>query len=194
MTKPGNNHYPTPPEATRALLSVEAFPGGVWEPCAGSGEMAAVLREAGCTVRATTLEEAQYDPRRPKHRVKGGVDFLGEAESAHPNIVTNPPYNRAEEIIRHALSLRPAKVAMLLNIGFLGAECRARGLWIEHPPARVWVIADRITMYPADYEGKKGSTNQTHAWFVWELPQRRGAPEIGWVLAKDFKDDDGGRR
>ena len=27
-----NEFYPTPPEATRALLSVETFDGSIWEP------------------------------------------------------------------------------------------------------------------------------------------------------------------
>jgi len=45
--RPPTDHYPTPPEMVRALLSVESFSGGIWEPCAGSGDMAAVLREAG---------------------------------------------------------------------------------------------------------------------------------------------------
>lgn len=27
--------YPTPPEATRALLSVEKFEGNIWEPACG---------------------------------------------------------------------------------------------------------------------------------------------------------------
>lgn len=187
MAKPGLNHYPTPPEATRALLSVERFPGGIWEPCAGSGDMAAVLREAGYTVRATTVEAAKYDPKRPKFRVQGGVDFLDEVEASHPNIVTNPPYNRAEAILRHALSLGPAKVALFLNIKFLASETRARGLWREHPPARVWVVGDRVSMFPAEWDGARNSTTETHAWFVWELPQRQAMPGIGWLLAKDFK-------
>lgn len=186
--KTGLNHYPTPPEATRALLSVERFPGGIWEPCAGTGDMAAVLREAGYTVRATTIEAAKYDPKRPKFRVQGERDFLAEAETSHPNIVTNPPYNRAEEILRHALSLGPAKVALFLNLKFLGAECRVRGLWREFPPARVWVVGNRVSMFPADWEGERNSTTETHAWFVWELPQRIAAPAIGWVMAKDFAD------
>lgn len=32
-----NEFYPTPPEATRALLSVETFDGSIWEPACGGG-------------------------------------------------------------------------------------------------------------------------------------------------------------
>jgi len=38
--------YPTPPEATRALLSVESFEGDIWEPACGDGAISKVLIEA----------------------------------------------------------------------------------------------------------------------------------------------------
>lgn len=188
MTRPADDDYPTPPEATRALLSVEHFAGGIWEPCAGGGAMAAVLRGAGYTVRATTIGESRHDPKVPKHRVLGGSDFLAAIEAAHPNIVTNPPYRIAEDIIRHALTFQPVKLAMLLNLKFLGSVGRARGLYREHPPARVWVIADRITMYPAGYDGPRGTATETHAWFVWDR-SHLGAPAIGHLVAGDHREE-----
>lgn len=185
--RPADDNYPTPPEATRALLSVEHFAGGIWEPCAGSGEMAAVLRAGGYTVCASTIGESRDDAKAPKHRVLGGTDFLAENDLTHPNIVTNPPYKVAEDIIRHALDLRPAKAAMLLNIKFLGGVGRARGFYQEHPPSRVWVIADRISMYPADWTGPRATSTETHAWFVWDR-SHIGAPAIGHVVAGDHRE------
>lgn len=187
--RPDDDHYRTPAPATMALLRVEAFGGGIWEPCAGSGDMAAVLREAGHTVRATTIGAGLHDPKRPKHRVIGGVDFLRQTTLAHPNIVTNPPFGRprkgiCEEIIRHAIALRPVKAAFYLDLTFLGGQERGRGLWADFPPARVWVLSDRVTMYPAGYDGPKGTTTQTTAWFVWEAPFLRRAPALGWVNSK----------
>lgn len=38
--------YPTPPEATRALLSVESFDGAIWEPACGDGAISEVLKAA----------------------------------------------------------------------------------------------------------------------------------------------------
>jgi len=38
--------YPTPPEATRALLSVECFEGDIWEPACGDGAISKVLEAA----------------------------------------------------------------------------------------------------------------------------------------------------
>ena len=50
-----NEFYPTPPEATRALLSVERFEGSIWEPACGEGAIANVLADAGHKVVATDL-------------------------------------------------------------------------------------------------------------------------------------------
>jgi hypothetical protein len=147
--------------------------------------MADVLRDSGLSVIATTIEERSLSV----HRVQGGVDFLADdSDFAFDNIITNPPFKIAEKIIRKALSHRPAKVAMLLNIKFLASVGRARNLFHFHPPSRVWVIGDRITMYPAGYEGKRGTTTETHAWFVWDA-SHIGAPSIGWVVAGDFRAD-----
>lgn len=179
--------YPTPAAVTRALLSVEAFGGGIWEPCAGAGDMAAVLREAGHTVRASTIWQGRHDPAAPKHRVIGDTDFLKAEALTHPNIITNPPFSIAEKIIVHALVLRPVKLALLLNIRFLGSIGRAEGLYAETPPSRIWIFGDRVTMYPGDYKGEKNSTTETHAWFIWESPQRPHPPTIGWILHKNFK-------
>lgn len=180
--------YPTPSQVTRALLSVERFPGGIWEPCAGRGDMAAVLRAAGNTVRASTIEEGRWDKHAPKHRVEGDVDFLRQEEASHPNIVTNPPFRHAEEIVRHAIDLKPAKVAMLLNLKWLGSVGRARGIFVETPPARVHVIADRVSMFPADWDGPRGTSTETMAWFVWEWPFARRSPAIGWLIAGEFQE------
>lgn len=75
--------YPTPPEATRALLSVEAFDGGVWEPACGEGHIAKVLEAEGYDVVATDLVDHGYG--------RAGVDFLEQRLPRARHIVTNPP-------------------------------------------------------------------------------------------------------
>jgi len=52
--------YPTPPEATRALLSVETFEGSIWEPACGDGAISKVLTEAGYQVVSTDLIDRGY--------------------------------------------------------------------------------------------------------------------------------------
>lgn len=177
--RPADDWYPTPPRATRALLSVEAFGGRIWEPCAGRGDMADALRMAGHDVHASTILSGSPN-------IIGGADFLQADKLEAPNVVTNPPFKIAEPIIRRALDLGAVKVAMLLNVKFLGGQARKDGLFATHPPARVWVFADRISMYPGDYQGKRGTTTETLAWFVWEWPHNR-APVIGWLNSKEHE-------
>jgi hypothetical protein len=45
--------YPTPPEAVRALLSVEVFDGSIWEPACGDGAISRQLVAVGHDVVST---------------------------------------------------------------------------------------------------------------------------------------------
>ena len=181
--RPQTDFYPTPPEATRALLSVERFSGRIWEPCAGDGAMYDVLAAAGYPVMATTIEGTDS-----RSRVIGDTDFL-MVDRLPENcgaIVTNPPFRIVETIVQHALDLDPPKICMLLNIKFLSGVGRCRGLFAMNPPSRVHVFADRVTMYPGGYDGPKGTTTETMMWAVWDS-SHIGAPTIGWLIAGDHK-------
>jgi hypothetical protein len=75
--------YPTPPEATHALLSVERFDGTIWEPACGTGWISKELILAGYEVVSTDLVDYGYG--------EPGRDFLAEREPRAKHIVTNPP-------------------------------------------------------------------------------------------------------
>lgn len=186
--RPADDDYPTPPEATRALLSVERFNGGIWEPCAGSGAMAKVLRENYQGVWASTL--ATGGSGNGFVGVRGSKDFLYETKAHGANIITNPPFKIAEVIIRHAMEFQSLKIAMLLNLKFLASRERKGGLFKNHPPARVHVFCDRLGgsegFYPEGYTGKRNSTTETMAWFIWDWPFKVVEPRIGWLDSKEF--------
>lgn len=76
--------YPTPPEATRALLSVESFEGDIWEPACGDGAISKVFEAAGYQVVSTDLIDRGYGV--------GGHNFLKSDKPLAKNIITNPPY------------------------------------------------------------------------------------------------------
>lgn len=124
--------YPTPPEATRALLSVESFSGSIWEPACGRGHISKVLEAAGHEVVSTDLVQRDFGT--------GGIDFLRESTSRAKHIVTNPPYRRglADAFVKHAIALTKetgGKVAMLLNLASLAHPIR-HALWTKHRPSR----------------------------------------------------------
>jgi len=169
--------YPTPPEATRALLSVEQFDGSIWEPACGQGHISKVLASAGHQVVSTDLMSYGYG--------EAGRDFLAERKPLAKHIVTNPPYGRglADAFVKHALQLTEnngGKVAMLLAIQSLCHPLRHQ-LFTEYPPKTVYCL-DRCECWP---EGKSGRVTPTlaaqrYCWVVW-APSHAGPTRLQWL-------------
>ena len=174
-----HDFYPTHPAATRALLTVEAFDGPIWEPACGDGAMSRVLIEAGHDVVSSDLIDRGYG--------EGGRDFLMEWAPRAPHIVTNPPFRWAREFGDRALLLTRSpggKVALFLRLAFLEGIERQR--WFANTPlARVWVMSRRVPMQRgrlADMENRDENRGGVlaFAWFVWEHGHH-GAPTLGWL-------------
>lgn len=150
--------YPTPSDVTVALLDFLAIeaPVRVWEPACGDGAMSKVLTLAGHEVHSTDLrEDSGYGI--------GGVNFMEAGVGNKPDwIITNPPFNVAEDFIEHALSVTP-NVAMLLKSQFWHAR-RREPLFRNHPPA--WILP--LTWRPAFLEAERGSSPLMDViWVVW---------------------------
>lgn len=159
----GSNLYETPAEAMWPLLGVEKLPSVIWEPAAGRGAIARVLRSAGSTVITSDIVARDF----PLDFV---ADFLAvdQAPRGCSAIVTNPPYSRrVNKFVAHALDLCPY-VAMLLRLSFLESE--GRGAILEHRGlARVHVFRGRLPMmHRHGWDGPKASSAVPYAWFVWQ--------------------------
>lgn len=165
-----DDFYPTPPEGTEALLSVEKFDGAIWEPACGDGAICKVLEANGYSVAATDLVARGYG--------QSGVDFLMEWETRAPNIVTNPPFKMGNEFVRHSLSMTTGKVAILLRLNFLEGIERGE-MFRSTPLARVHVFSKRLTMSAGGDRGSSGGMI-AFAWFVWEHGYT-GKPTLGWL-------------
>lgn len=166
----GPDFFPTPAWATRALIDNEKFEGEIWDPACGDGAMARVLEATGCPIIATDLHDRGYGV--------GGYDFLRPTRTAD-NIVTNPPYNCAEGFVTSGVKHARRKFALLLRLAFLEGANRAKTIFTDCPPARVWVFSERITFYPSGVD-PKGSGTTAYAWFVWDknAPNRT---ELRWL-------------
>jgi hypothetical protein len=178
-----NEFYPTPPEATRALLSVETFEGSIWEPACGEGAIAKELVAAGHTVVSTDLVDYGFGVPR--------VDFLKEIRPRARHIVTNPPYGSglADAFVIRSLDFARdtgGKVAMLLNLSSLAHRTRTRW-WREHPPARLYAIDD-IVCWPERQYGPAPSYFSRHryCWAVW-TPDHKGPSAFWWLSSADFR-------
>lgn len=177
-----DNFYPTPPEATRALLSVEAFDDDVWEPACGEGHIGRVLSAAGCHVVATDLNDRGYGV--------SGVDFLKERTPRAKHIVTNPPYGSglADDFMLKAIALTAntgGKVAMLLNLASLAHPVRTRQ-WRLYPPARIYAIDSVVCWSDPDREPPRHFTEHRYCWAVWE-PGHVGPSSFWWLSAAEFR-------
>jgi hypothetical protein len=161
LSERGLDCYGTPPVAVEALLRVEQIPHRVWEPAAGRGAIVNVLRDHGHAGVASDI----YDYGFPLHFV---ADFLQEEKmpAGCDCILTNPPFQIANEFVAHALDLCP-HIVMLLRLAFLESERRSkilegRGL------ARVHLFRKRLPMMHRDgWQGRKATSAMAFGWFVW---------------------------
>ena len=78
-----NDFYPTPPEATLALLNKQKFEGNIWECACGDGAISKILIDEGYDVYSSDLIDRNYGDV--------GLDFL-EGNKKYDKIITNPPF------------------------------------------------------------------------------------------------------
>jgi len=166
----GPDFFPTPRWATFALIENEKFKGNIWECACGDGSMSRVLEESGVRVTSSDLYDRGFG--------ESGVDFLASERRAD-NIVTNPPYNSAEGFVASGVRLAKRKFALLLRLAFLEGANRARTIFADTPPSRVWVFSERITFYPSGV-APKGTGTTAYAWFVWDK-EAPASTELKWL-------------
>ena len=110
-------------------------------------------------------------------------DFMdcSDIPSSGSSIATNPPYEKAEEFVCHALKLTKrtqGKVAMLLPLAFDAAKSRFDLFRDCSAFKSKHTITRRIRW--ANLEQKTAGPSMNHAWFVWDWGHR-GPPTMGWL-------------
>jgi hypothetical protein len=164
-----HDFYPTPPEATEALLRVEHFNGTIWEPACGDGAICKVLESHGHKVVATDLIDRGWGD--------APHDFLTSNLTAN-NIITNPPFKLAEAFLRHALNQSTGKVALLCKLQWLEGGKR-KSMFEQSPLARVHVFSKRLTMTRGG-EAMANGGMIAFAWYVFEHGYQ-GDPVLRWL-------------
>jgi hypothetical protein len=161
-TERGLDLYETPESAVVALLRIETLPLRIWEPAAGRGAIVNVLRAHGRHVIASDVADYGFP-------LDFASDFL--TTTLPPRgcgaIVTNPPYQFAEQFVAHALGLCP-RVIMLLRLAFLESE-RRTNILEQRGLARIHVFRKRLPMMHRDgWTGPRASSAIPFAWFCWD--------------------------
>lgn len=172
----GDDLYETPEICTEAAVRAGVFEGisKAWEPSAGRGAMARVLRRSGIEVHTTDLVayEGADDGIVP------GVDFLMQyvAPEGIDAIITNPPFKLADQFIRHALTLANRVIVLQRAMAIEGA---GRSDLIDGHLRDYWIGIDRPpAMHREGWVGNRlSNSGAPFAWFDFHANQRpSGAP------------------
>ncbi len=175
--------FPTPPWATRALTErlINLDGASVWEPCAGLGHMADVLRGAADSVRASDVFLYPVEGGDAGRYEIDAFDFLDErAVLRAPKVdwvITNPPFSQAPKMLEHALIAATKGVAMLLRIQWLEGETRFRSVFTDKGPTLIAPFVERVPMCEGGFD-LEGSTATLYAWFLWMRYSQLG--ETDW--------------
>jgi len=80
-------------------------------------------------------------------------------------IITNPPFNLAEQFLTRALG-DARGVALLVRLSWLETEERYETVFRDRPPNLVAIFSERVPMAKGRWN-PKGSTATSYAWLVW---------------------------
>ena len=146
-----SDYYPTPPEATQAILNFLQIPinNTIWEPACGEGYMVETMRRNGYTVIGTDIID--------------GTDYLMTDLQQCDWIITNPPFNKSQQFIERSI-LHHKPFALLLKSQYWHAKKRY-DLFQKHKPQYVLPL----TWRPDFLMGKRGSGSplMDMMWVVW---------------------------
>ncbi len=140
----------------------------IWDPCCGGGTIPDVFLDRGRAVKASDIVDRGY-LGTDEH------DFLSASSGLWiddgTSIVTNPPFKLAEQIVRHALSFAPRRVAILQQLSFLASAGR-HALYSAFPPSEVLILSRRPSMPPGAMIAELGkrafNTGTTdYCWIIW---------------------------
>lgn len=171
-----NDYYATDPKSAWLLMNEEKFAPQIWECACGEGHLSKEFERGGYNVISTDLINRGY----------GDVlDFFATDKmisDSPTDIITNPPYSKAQEFVEHAMELLPEgrKLAMFLKIQFLEGKAR-REMYKKYPPKVVYVSSSRLRCaMNGDFELYAKQNAMCYCWFVWEKGFH-GDPIIKWI-------------
>ena len=158
----GADFYPTPKECTIALLNFLAAAGvkfsTVCEPACGDGAISKILEDNMYYTFSSDLRESGYG--------KPNVNFLTCEPIKADALITNPPFNIADQFILKAVQHYDI-VCMLLKSQYWHVKSR-RNLFMVHTPAYILPLTWRPNFLAyLQAPGEKSSSVMDVAWTVW---------------------------
>lgn len=169
--------FPTPPFGTRALLEqlFTEYQSGQFclEPAAGMADMTNVLKEWFSVVDSYDIVDRGMG--------FGVRDFLTYSwkENSYDWVITNPPFNKAEEFIIQGLKVARKGVAVLSRTQLVEGQKRYNNIYSKYPPSTIYTFVERLPMFK-NRLNRKGSTATSYSWFVWKKPLIY-TTELHWI-------------
>lgn len=185
--------YATPTYQTRALLRRLPLRGVghnwiLFEPCAGDG---AIVRELPAESRVVANDIVPRDPFLPDYLLDATKGESWKRFNGVDVVLTNPPFDCAIEIARHAYEAARIGMALLLRLSWLEPTenqrrrkqlrpDRDRGPWLKaHPPTACIVLPRH------DYRNNGDTDSVTSAWVLWAKQPEFCAPGFDFVTKEE---------
>jgi len=157
MKRRNNDAYFTPEWAIKALLERVDVTGKVLEPCAGSHVITNVLRENKNITEVVTNDiSVEYS----QDHYTDACNKTIYSTNKYDWIITNPPFNKALEIVRNSVE-SGSSVAMLLRISFLEPTFD-RSEFLDKNAPDYMLVLPRIS-----FTGDGKTDSATCAWMMW---------------------------
>lgn len=170
-TRDTDDWYVEPEWCVEALKERHFFLKAIHDPCCGMGTIPTVFDGTGADI----VDRGYGYPRR---------NFL-EDDTIYDNIVTNPPYGIAQEVIEHAIAHTRYSVAALVQVKFLCSQKRYN-LFKRDETEAIYFLSKRPSMPPGRLlvergESVRGNGSIDFCWVVWSH-WNNGAPlEVDWL-------------
>lgn len=176
--------FPTPPWATRALLrevlpalAVDTSSLTAWEPASGLAHMSDVLSEAFASVHSSDVHDYGYQDS------VGSFIGLGADVAMPPGpidwVITNPPFNLAEEFALRALEVAEYGVALIVRSNWSEGQDRYKNIFSQHRPSLIVQFSERVPMVKERWDPEAG-TATAYSWFIWMRGQT-GLTQFDWI-------------
>lgn len=172
---------PTPPWAARAGMEfiVDRIYDGdpaplktmsVLEPCANRGYFAEAIRPWFKEVRTGDILDYGYP------LTEGLWNFADNPpQKRYDWVITNPPFNRAIDFVRNALSVADKGAAIFIRFTW-GAKHERGKLFRSHPVRYYAAYEDRVNTWHGKISRETKSPVES-AWVVWTHPLSEGSAE-----------------
>jgi hypothetical protein len=168
MPRIENDHYPTPRWMTQQLIKHAGIQGSIFEPCAGDN--LAIAKEFPSDRVITNDFYSDVTDWQKDATIR---DMWWQLSRSDGNIadwvITNPPFDQQQPIIRNAYQHARVGVAMLLRVTtdeMTMNDPDRYNWWADHPES-LTIKMPRFSFAKSSKSGRWSVDSAYCQWFVW---------------------------